>query len=151
MNRLRGAAGAKQSEAIVKPEQPRRMIIDLAALRLQSKTQDEVPGAIVIDQNPSARRDLRTEITRLYAQGAKDQYQRKGAERERPSPPAMPACTHCGSTNVKKRHRTILERMAFSVTDHKAFTCRSCGETFYSKVEDDGKERETFGATGAAH
>ncbi|MCG3162442.1 MAG: hypothetical protein JMDDDDMK_03696 [Acidobacteria bacterium] len=145
-----GAGGGKQSEAMVKPNTPQRLIIDLAALRLQSKTQEEVPGAIVIDQTPQSRRDLRTEITRLYAQGAKEPRQRKNIEQEQPTAPA-PACTHCGSINVKRRRRTMLERMAFSVTDHKAFTCRSCGEAFYSKVEGDEKERGALGATGAAN
>ncbi|MGH9765906.1 MAG: hypothetical protein ACREAB_00610 [Blastocatellia bacterium] len=130
-----GAAGVKESESLVQSDQPRRLTIDLAALRLQSKTQQEVPGAIVIDQNSQTCGDLRTEITRLYAQDANDQPHQKSLDRERPSLPTAPACTYCGSTNVKKRHRTILERMAFSVTDHKAFTCRSCGELFYSKVE----------------
>ncbi len=143
--------GVKQSEAIVKPQEPRRLTIDLVALRLQSRTQEEVPGAIVIDQTPQSRRDLRTEITRLYAQGAKDPQRRKDAERERLSPSVTPICTHCGSTNVKRRRRTILERLAFSVTDHKAFTCRSCGEPFYSKIEGAGNERGAFGAHGAAH
>lgn len=144
-----GVAGWKRSEVLVHSDQPRRMTIDLAALRLRSKTQQEVPGAIVIDQNPDAGRDLRTEITRLYAQGAKDQSHRKSLNRERPSSSTTPVCTHCGSTEVKRRHRTILERMAFSVTDYKAFTCRSCGEPFYSKVEDEGNKHGAIRATEA--
>src|SRR5262249_30102927 len=144
-----GAVGVKPSESLVQQDQPRRLMIDLAALRLRSKTQQEVPGAIVVDQNPQARRDLRTEITRLYAQGAKDPGHWKSPERKRSAPAAALACTHCGSTNVNRRRRTIWERMAFSVTHHKAFTCRSCGEQFYSKVEGDENRRRTIGTTEA--
>jgi len=144
-----GADGVKQSESLVQQRQPRRLTIDMAALRVQSKTQQEVLGAIVVDPSPQARHDLRTEITRLYAQGAKDQRHLKSSERERLAPPTTPVCTHCGSTEVKRRHRRLLERIAFSVSDHKAFTCRSCGETFYSKVEDDGNKSEAIDATKA--
>lgn len=150
LNKLKdGSARGMRSEAIVKPDAPRRLTIDMAALRLQSKTQEEVPGAIVIDQTPQARRDLRTEITKLYAQGAKEPRQRNGVEREEASPSTMPACTHCGSMNVIRRRRTMLERMAFSVTDHKAFTCRSCGEVFYSKIENNGNSSGAFGSSRA--
>ncbi len=132
-----GAADVKRSESLVQTDRPRRLTIDLAALRLQSRTQQEVPGIIVIDQSPQARRNLRTEITRLYTQTAVEQRQLKDPDQERTTRPASTICTHCGSADIKRRHRTILERMAFSVSNHKAFTCRSCGETFYSKVEDD--------------
>jgi rubrerythrin len=129
--------GVKQSESMVQSEPPQRLTINLAALMLQSKTQQEVSGAIV-EQNPRTT-DLRTEITRLYAQGVKEKEQgdRTSPRREQSAETAMHICTHCGSSDVKKRHRTVLEKLAFSVTDHKAFTCRSCGETFYSKSEDD--------------
>jgi hypothetical protein len=143
--------GIKQSEVIAKAEAPQRLTIDLATLRLQSRTQEEVSGAIVIDQTPQSRRGLKTEITKLYAQGAKDPQRQKDSEREGLSHSTAPTCTRCGSTNVKRRRRTILERLAFSVTDHKAFTCRSCGEPFYSKIEDGGNGRGAFGAHGAAH
>src|SRR5262249_23601404 len=144
-----GAAGVKPSESLVQQNQPRRLMIDLAALRLRSKTQQEVPGAIVVDQNLQARRDLRTEITRLHAQSANAPSRRNSLERERSAPPGMLSWTHCGSTNVKRRRRTIWERVAFSVTHHKAFTCRTCGEQFYSKVEDDENRRRTVNASEA--
>jgi hypothetical protein len=72
----------------------------------------------------------------LYAQGAKDPRSRIGYGQEQSAQADLPACTHCGSVDVKRRRRTMLERFAFSVTDHKAFNCRSCGETFYSKAGD---------------
>ena len=143
------ANGVKRSESLVQQQQPRRLTIDLVALRLQSKTQQEVLGAIVIDQNALARYVLRTEITKLHAQGAKDQCYLKNSERGRPAPSATPICTHCGSTDVRRRRRKLLERIAFSVSHHKAFTCRSCGETFYSKVEDDGNKSGAIGAAEA--
>ncbi|GEM_PF-1473371 len=131
----------------VQLEQPRRFTIDLEALRLQSAVQEEVNGAIVVDQISPVRRDLRTEITKLYAQGAKDQPRQIGPAPNHSSS-ALPACASCGSHNVKRRHRKLMERVAFSVTDHKAFTCRSCGESFYARI-DDGDRREP-GAIGAS-
>jgi hypothetical protein len=114
---------------------------------LQSKNQQEVSGVLV---EPSPRTtDLRTEVTRLYAQGVKEKE--KGDQsitsRKQTAEAMLRTCTHCGSSDVKRRRRTVLERLAFTVTDHKAFTCRSCGETFYSKHEDD--RNGAIGATEA--
>ncbi len=135
LSRLNGeVVWVSEAETTVRPDEPRRLTIDLAALRLQSKMQEEVAGAIVIDQISPARRDLRTEVTKLYAQGAKDPSRRLGSKLNHLAPTSGPACSHCGSYSVKRRHRTLMERMAFSITDHKAFICRSCGETFYSKT-----------------
>ncbi|HKQ80493.1 MAG TPA: hypothetical protein VJ810_42755 [Blastocatellia bacterium] len=86
--------------------------------------------------NSQIQHDLRAEITRLQAQEEKNQY-RQSIDQEQPREAAAPACTQCASADVKRRRRTTLERMVFSATDHKAFTCLSCGETFYSKVDDD--------------
>jgi len=127
-------------------EQPRRFTIDLEALKLQSVVQEEVNGSIVVDQISPVRRDLRTEITKLYAQGAKDQTRQIGPAPDHSSSD-LPACASCGSHNVKRRHRKLIERVAFSVTDHKAFTCRSCGESFYARIAD-GDQRDS-GAIGA--
>lgn len=130
----------------IQPEQPRRFTIDLEALRLQSVVQEEVNGAIVVDQISPVRRDLRTEITKLYAQGAKDQPRQIGPAPNHSSSD-LPACASCGSLNVKRRHRKLMERVAFSVTDHKAFICRSCGESFYARLND--SDRREPGAIGA--
>ncbi len=127
-------------------DQPRRFTIDLEALRIQSAVQEEVNGAIVVDQISPVRRDLRTEITKLYAQGAKDPARQNGSA-PNPSSSDLPACASCGSLNVRRRHRKLVERVAFSVTDHKAFICRSCGESFYARTGD-GDRREP-GAIGA--
>jgi hypothetical protein len=130
----------------LQPAQPRRFTIDLEALRLQSAVQEEVNGAIVVDQISPVRSDLRTEITKLYAQGAKALPGQNGSAPNH-SPSDLPACASCGSFNVKRRRRKLIERVAFSVTDHKAFTCCSCGESFYARA-DNGDNREP-GAIGA--
>lgn len=106
--------------------------VDLARLkegakRLESPArQDQLHSQI--------QHDLRTEITRLQAQ--EEENHLASLDQEPPRVAAAPACTHCASTNVKRRRPTTLERMVFSATDHKAFTCCSCGETFYSKVDE---------------
>ena len=86
--------------------------------------------------NSQTQYDLRAEITRLQAQEGNNQYH-QSINQEQPREAAAPACAQCASTNVIRRRRTRLERMVFSATDHKAFSCLSCGETFYSKVDDD--------------
>jgi hypothetical protein len=151
LSRLNGdAVKVNGAETNGRPNEPRRVTIDLAALRLQSQTQEEVAGAIVVDQISPVRRDLRTEITRLYAQGAKDPARQLGAKSSQSSSASAPACTQCGSSDVKRRHRTLVERVAFSVTDHKAFTCRSCGESFYAKGDGEGLDPNAVAAAGAA-
>jgi hypothetical protein len=94
--------------------------------------------------------DLRTQITQLHAQEAKDQGRPKSIDQEQPRVAAEPTCTHCGSTNVKRRRRTTLERMVLSASDYKAFGCCSCGESFYSKVEGDENKSGAIGAAGSA-
>jgi hypothetical protein len=151
LNRLNGAVVEEhQAEALVQSSEPRRLTIDLAALRLQSKTQEEVVGAIVVDQISPVRCDLRTEITKLYAQGAKDQSRQNGSAQAHLSSSDLPACANCGSRNVKRRRRTLKERLALSGPAHKVFTCRSCGESFYAETGGDGREHGPLGATGVA-
>jgi hypothetical protein len=100
------------------------------ATRLESRARQDQPRSQI-------QHDLRTEITRLQAQEENNQPHLNSLDQELPRVGASPVCTHCASTNVKRRRRTTFERMVFSATDHKAFTCCSCGETFYSKVDDD--------------
>ncbi len=88
----------------------------------QSETQAEI------------HHDLRPENTDHQPQEAEDRIQPIIPDNQRQSAGAI-ACAHCNSTNVQRRRRTKLERMLFSATDHKAFICCSCGETFYSTVE----------------
>jgi hypothetical protein len=137
---------AGQLTPMTQSDQPRRFTIDMEALRLHSAAQEEVNGAIVVDQISPVRRDLRTEITKLYAQGAKNPARQIGPAPNHSSSD-LPACASCGSLNVKRRHRKLMERVAFSATDHKAFICRSCGQSFYART-DDGASREP-GAIGA--
>jgi transposase-like protein len=98
--------------------------------QLESPARQEQPRSGI-------QHDLRAEITRLQAQEMKDRNHPKGLDQGQRREAAAPSCTHCASTNVKRRRRTIVERMVFSATDHKAFTCLSCGETFSSKVDDE--------------
>jgi|SRR5215475_12676336 len=130
-----GAPARPQQRSAGKPDvfnPPTARSVDLTRLkegatRLKSPARQDQPRSPV-------QHDLRTEITRLRAQEENDQANQNSLDQEQPTPAAAPACTHCASTNVKRRRRTVLERMVFSATDHKAFTCLSCGETFYSKA-----------------
>jgi len=127
---------------------PAARAVDLTRLKDDGK-QSEPP--VQQDQRRSqTRHDLRTEIARLHAEDEKYRTQMKSSDQEQRRVVDWLACPHCGSTNVNRRRRTVLERMVFSVTKHKAFTCRSCGEPFYSKVEDDGNKSDSIGAAGTA-
>lgn len=146
LTKLKDAAGGKESKAIAHQDPPRRLMMDLAALKLRSKTQQEAFGTILSDQNTRIGRDLKTEITRLHNQSA-ERKDREPGQLALSTIPDATACAHCGSTDVKMRRRRTLERMVFLFSDHKAFICRSCGETFYSKNEDDEKKNGSIGAT----
>lgn len=48
-------------------------------------------------------------------------------------PVASLACPACGSSSVKRRPRRPLERILLSITDHRAYVCRDCQHSFYSR------------------
>lgn len=84
-----------------------------------------------------ARNDLRTQITRLHAQGAKAKGEQAGSSAHRePAATSVPACPECGSQNLKRRHRNPVEKAVLSFTAHKAYNCRDCGAAFYAKKEE---------------
>lgn len=106
------------------------------------------PARVVTDHIAPVRNDLRTEITRMHAQGA-----RKIVRVPAP-PPAQPAtisksqnCPECNSRNIKRRHRNFLERTLLTYSEHKAYTCRDCGASFYAKSE----EREARAASSSSN
>lgn len=47
-------------------------------------------------------------------------------------------CPQCGSQETRRRHRRAWERIVFSLTEIRAYSCNSCGASFYArrKVED---------------
>jgi hypothetical protein len=148
LNGHNGNHAPVEAAANGKNNTPKRVTIDLDALRLRSKTQEEVAGTIVVDHISPVCSDIRTEITRIYTAGANDLLTDGSPELGRDN--SAPACAHCGSENVRRRHRTLMERVAFSVLNHKAFSCRSCGETFYGKDIDEGQGQPAFGLTEPA-
>ncbi|MEP7341384.1 MAG: hypothetical protein ABI977_26880 [Acidobacteriota bacterium] len=99
---------------------------------------------IVTDHIAPARNDLRTEVTRIHGRGA-----RKIVGVPAPLPaqsepnPKSQNCPECNSRNIKRRHRNFLERTLLAPSEHKAYTCRNCGASFYAKSE----EREARAAS----
>ncbi len=90
---------------------------------------------VMADLAVPVRNDLRTEITRLHAQGSKDpSVSAESSEANKSS--AQNICPECDSHNTRRRHRNIVERAVLSVTDHKPYVCRNCGASFYAKSED---------------
>lgn len=86
-----------------------------------------------------ARNDLRTEITRIHAQGAKAASRAAKAQSSSPARQISASsliCPECESRNVKRRRRNFLERSFMFLSEHKAYTCRDCGASFYAKREE---------------
>ncbi|MEK7832218.1 MAG: hypothetical protein AAB401_14080 [Acidobacteriota bacterium] len=112
-----------------KPSQPMQMRqpmqIGLAVATAQSRS------GVVVDQIAPVRQDLRTEITKLYAQEAKAEL-RARLKNEEANSSAL-TCPECGSHNIKRRKRNLFERVFLSITDHKPYVCRKCETDFYSK------------------
>lgn len=42
-------------------------------------------------------------------------------------------CPDCGSSRIKRRPRKTLERLFLSITDHRAYVCRECQNSFYDR------------------
>lgn len=86
-------------------------------------------------QNPQrsqTQTDLRNEIALSHANEAGSQTHSEVNDQEQSSQSFNITCPNCGSASVKRRRRNTMERIAFSIGDHKAFTCSSCEGTFYS-------------------
>lgn len=58
--------------------------------------------------------------------------------------PSLLACPTCGSGRVRRRPRSSLERIALSLTRHRAYQCRACQTSFYHR----GSGRESEEGTG---
>lgn len=99
---------------------------------------------IITEQITPVRHDLRTEITRVSAQGVKSRQNERHQAQPEPSSSSQ-ACPECDSRNVKRRHRNFFERTFLSFTEHKAFACRSCGASFYARNEKHQSHPSTVG------
>ena len=128
-------AQIKQSPVIEKPEfvrsgPPQEKLNLLVTTSSPASQQVQ----IVMDQITPVRNDLRTEITRIHPQGIKTQSNgKRKAQLEQASSSQM--CPACDSRNVRRRHRNLFERTFLSITEHKAYSCRDCGASFYARNE----------------
>jgi transposase-like protein len=87
--------------------------------------------------------DLRTEIARV--QEARNAKEAQEANLPKEPQKAIATCPECGSSWVRRRQRSGLERAVFALTNHKAFICRSCDASFYARVG--SEEGEANGAS----
>ena len=76
--------------------------------------------------------DLRSEIVRV--QEARNTKEAQEANLPKDQQKANAICPECGSSWVRRRQRTGLERAIFAFTNHKAFICRSCDASFYARA-----------------
>lgn len=134
-----------EQKAEKKKDAPRR--ISLKNLHRAKSQHPPVNGELVYPRP----RDLRTRITTLYEQGIRQAEALKEAdsaanpslstassEHEAICASICPAiCPECSSYDVRRRPRNTLERAIFSITDHKAYKCLSCGASFYARPEKD--------------
>jgi transposase-like protein len=109
--------------------------IRLNRLARTAEPQPTVAGEIITSDPP----DLPTEVTKLYEQGARVMLN-QGAAQQQLKPGNDVVCPQCGSQDLRQRHRSGLERTVFSITDHKAFTCRACHASFYARLEEEENE-----------
>lgn len=129
----------KESELkVIFPSQERLDFIVSAS----SPTAQEV--RIITEQITPVRTDLRTEITRVGAQGVKPGLDNRHQAQPETSSSSQ-VCPECDSRNVKRRHRNFFERTFLSFTEHKAFACRSCGASFYARNEKHHSHPSTVG------
>jgi len=56
-----------------------------------------------------------------------------GASKKHRSHQLRHACPHCGSQETRRRHRRAWERIVFSLTDVRAYSCNACGASFYAR------------------
>ena len=88
------------------------------------------PGGPLIErlQTGAPPRDLKTEVINLQTHASPK------PKHEKPEPlRPLPNCPECGSPDIRRRHRTAIERAALSLTQHKAYACRACKASFYAK------------------
>jgi len=100
------------------------------------------PGGIITARIAPARKDLRTEVTRIHAQKIAGTIQAAAPQQEAQiaSDSAPQNCPECGASNVRRRRRNVLERTLLAFSEHRAYSCRNCGASFYAKRE--GREPE---------
>lgn len=110
---------------------------------------------VVTDHIAPARSNLRTEITKITAQGspaiikAPAQPPRQKVQLA-PNSPSQ-TCPECNSHNLKRRRRNFLERTLLTFSEHKAYNCRNCGAAFYAKSEErEARSNSTIGPDAAS-
>ncbi len=99
----------------------------------------------VTDHTAPARSNLRTEITKIKPQGTTEIIKLPHAQPASNS--SSQTCPECNSRNIKRRRRNFLERTLLTFSEHKAYSCRGCGASFYAKNEE--REARADAAIGA--
>lgn len=109
-------------------------------LSFAASASPSLPKARIVTQHlQPIRTDLRTEVTKIHASGTvqklppKNTSPKQAAQAVETS--SSQACPECNSRNVKRRHRNFVERAFLFFSEHKAYTCRNCGSSFYARSE----------------
>ncbi|MBK7598555.1 MAG: hypothetical protein IPJ07_08540 [Acidobacteria bacterium] len=58
-------------------------------------------------------------------------------------------CPDCGSGDTRRRSRSSIDRAVFSMTEHRAYSCNSCGASFYAKADSEMGEGRVANSSGA--
>lgn len=105
--------------------------------------------------SPSSLKSLREEIAERQSQTERrseeneDPHDATQSAPEKPevsaveASPSLLACPTCGSGRVRRRPRSSLERIALSLTRHRAYQCRDCQTSFYHRGSGLGSEEGT--------
>ncbi len=93
---------------------------------------------------------LRAKIDRIHQEGWKEGRQ-GGVFEALEKVPVLSRfeCPDCGSGDTRRRSRSSIERAVFSMTDHRAYSCNSCGASFYAKAESEMGEGRVANSSGA--
>jgi hypothetical protein len=104
--------------------------------RMRLSLEPNESGEVVTGQELPVHYDLKTQVLKLHLQGAQGTKDAASDRAGQANPNSALQCSECASHNVKRRHRTAIERAALALTDHKAFSCRDCGASFYAKSDE---------------
>jgi hypothetical protein len=138
----------KRNASLPSPDQNSQKKIELKRLNhksSQNKLDRNATNGSITTRQPSVVGELvdeftekfSTEVMRLIEENFGKSKTRQLTEKEQEEEQKLPICPECWSKRVKQIHRNSVEKVFLSITNHKSFYCRSCGYTFYARLENE--------------
>ncbi len=93
---------------------------------------------------------LRAKIDRIHQEGRQEGRQGGVFDAVEKAPVLSSfECPDCGSGDTRRRSRSSIDRAVFSMTEHRAYSCNSCGASFYAKADSEMGEGRVANSSGA--